>query len=377
MTKNHSELALEPNFDGTIHAVEQTMLHRVDLLKRARLFIIQQDWKRFIDPSLTSRLDLDPDFWQPFDVIAIDDGEMTVIVSEGIPKKKHDPDRPPQIGFERGRIFIIHYGPKHIKGMGQCGHVTDSCAEMIVSPSGFLLNSYAERHSGVWKKYIEHSRITEEMKKMADHEGAPSDIEKDPHKYFTRMEDGKWKFTGGDGDTKIFRNEKEIQNEILRLHAHANDIRVKAMKLKREIMIMTTINIALAVIERITEPSQFIVEEAPLSVPIEGPWVEGDYAAPAAARPRYRLLDLGATKRILRSNENLEPMGEAKHNTPHERRAHWKELRSERFRFKRGQRVLVRACWVGSTERIEGQTRYRVLLDAAGRAPSNRSTQKV
>lgn len=46
---------------------------------------------------------------------------------------------------------------------------------------------------------------------------------------------------------------------------------------------------------------------------------------------------------------------------PHRRRGHYKTLRSERFKHKRGERVWVRPAWVGPREWVLGGTTYRVV----------------
>lgn len=48
---------------------------------------------------------------------------------------------------------------------------------------------------------------------------------------------------------------------------------------------------------------------------------------------------------------------------PHERRRHWRHLRSDYYTRKRGEKILVPACWVGPSESVVGQRRYRVRLD--------------
>jgi len=48
---------------------------------------------------------------------------------------------------------------------------------------------------------------------------------------------------------------------------------------------------------------------------------------------------------------------------PHERRRHWRTLRSDRYTHKKGQRILVDACWIGQSEAVVGKRHYRVRLD--------------
>jgi hypothetical protein len=52
----------------------------------------------------------------------------------------------------------------------------------------------------------------------------------------------------------------------------------------------------------------------------------------------------------------------------HSRRAHTRLLSSAKFRFKQGQRVFVRACWVGPQEWKDegGKQIYRILTERQG-----------
>ena len=50
--------------------------------------------------------------------------------------------------------------------------------------------------------------------------------------------------------------------------------------------------------------------------------------------------------------------------TPHERRSHLRTLRSEFFRpTNRGRQILIPASWIGPSESVVGNRRYRVMLD--------------
>ena len=48
---------------------------------------------------------------------------------------------------------------------------------------------------------------------------------------------------------------------------------------------------------------------------------------------------------------------------PHQRRAHWRTLRSERYGKRRGERVRVRSAWIGDREWIHRGSVYHVLLE--------------
>jgi len=77
-------------------------------------------------------------------------------------------------------------------------------------------------------------------------------------------------------------------------------------------------------------------------------------------RPRFVPLKPDEIRKVMGIRE--EP-GQKGKRRPHERRRHWRVLKSERFTKKRGQRILVEACWVGPSEAVVGMKRYRVRLD--------------
>lgn len=119
------------------------------------------------------------------------------------------------------------------------------------------------------------------------------------------------------------------------------------------------------------DPETFILEEAPLS------WVrreqrDGGYERAMARcglrgsheRPVYRVLK----PRHARERMGIEAPDDVLHGArrPHERRGHWRLLKAERFTKKRGQRVWVSPCWVGPSQSVRGNRRYRVVLDTLG-----------
>lgn len=76
-------------------------------------------------------------------------------------------------------------------------------------------------------------------------------------------------------------------------------------------------------------------------------------------RPRYIVVSNDEIHRVIR-DPNPENAGTVK---PHRRRAHSKLLKSEKFTWKRGQRIFVKACWVGPEQAEYGGERYKVCLD--------------
>lgn len=105
------------------------------------------------------------------------------------------------------------------------------------------------------------------------------------------------------------------------------------------------------------DPQLFVFEQAPLKArePKKGRILRSH------DRPHYVMLQPEAIRRLM----GLTPPVDGAHGgrRPHERRRHWRALKSERFTHKRGERILVEAHWVGTSETVVGKTRYRVRLD--------------
>ena len=103
-------------------------------------------------------------------------------------------------------------------------------------------------------------------------------------------------------------------------------------------------------------PSRFIFEEAPAKTP------NPKFARPVPRSPQRPLYTLLTPKEI-RERLRLPPLQEGGPKTPHERRRHYRTLRSEFFKHKQGQTIVIPACWVGPSEALHGAHRYKVRLD--------------
>jgi hypothetical protein len=118
-------------------------------------------------------------------------------------------------------------------------------------------------------------------------------------------------------------------------------------------------NIATAVEELLllnNSPETFIFESAP-ATPRK---TKSGRITRSPDRPRFIPLKPNEIRATMGIKE--EP-GQKGSRRPHERRRHWRTLKSERYTHKRGQRVLVDACWIGPSEAVVGKRRYRVRLD--------------
>jgi hypothetical protein len=105
------------------------------------------------------------------------------------------------------------------------------------------------------------------------------------------------------------------------------------------------------------EPEYFIFEKSPVN-PRKS---KAGRITRSPDRPHYIPLKPEVIRKTMGLDRPTEDGVNAKR--PHERRRHWRLLKSERFKNKQGQRVMVDACWVGPSEAVVGKTRYRVRLD--------------
>lgn len=103
-------------------------------------------------------------------------------------------------------------------------------------------------------------------------------------------------------------------------------------------------------------PKSYIVEKAPNNTALQ----KGQTVRRSANRKRYMIVSSKDIKRLLgdKSGQNGSTL-----ETGHRRRACWHTLKDPRFRFKAGQRVPVKSCWVGPRTGIDGGERYEVLVD--------------
>lgn len=109
-------------------------------------------------------------------------------------------------------------------------------------------------------------------------------------------------------------------------------------------------------------PDRFVVEVSNPSARAEARAGKGRKILRSGDRPTYTLLEPRRVRQVLGIAEHAAGEERA-HPRPHERRRHFRTLRSERFKEARGRTVVVDACWVGPSEAVVGKRRYRVRLD--------------
>lgn len=87
-------------------------------------------------------------------------------------------------------------------------------------------------------------------------------------------------------------------------------------------------------------------------------------------RTRYIVVPDRDLDRVLRLPGN----GEASKKRGHRRRAHYRRLTAERYRLRRGERVMVRESWIGPKKASYGGETYRVLTHLPSSEP--KATQR-
>lgn len=114
----------------------------------------------------------------------------------------------------------------------------------------------------------------------------------------------------------------------------------------------------------INDPDHFVLEEIPEEAikkrERSGSKKRRDRVPRTYERPRYTIM----RPHNIRKRMGLpEPEACGTKRRPHERRAHLRTLRSSKFVNKKGQRITVKATWVGPKENTVGGKRYRVIVD--------------
>jgi hypothetical protein len=120
-----------------------------------------------------------------------------------------------------------------------------------------------------------------------------------------------------------------------------------------------------AIIQHINNPENFVVEVTPLHYERNKEKLENKpRILRMHERPLYTYLKAKRARTIMGlTDPHHSPRGERNSPVPHERRRHLRTLRSDFFTHKQGQTIVVEATWVGPSESIVGNKRYKVLLD--------------
>lgn len=120
---------------------------------------------------------------------------------------------------------------------------------------------------------------------------------------------------------------------------------------------MNSVGTAMQELMLVNTPDRFIFEDAPVTVKKRGRG--SSHVKRSAERPVYSLLH----PKAIRERMGLPEPSEGGGRIPHERRAHVRTFRSDRYVNMKGKSVMIPATWIGPSENVLGGRRYRVLLD--------------
>lgn len=104
----------------------------------------------------------------------------------------------------------------------------------------------------------------------------------------------------------------------------------------------------------LNSPDRFILERSPVKTRKNPKKILRSHE-----RPVYTILKPSE----IRSRLNISSDSTGRHVRVHERRAHPRVLRSEKFKAMRGKTIIIPATWVGQSEKRVGNHYYKVLLD--------------
>lgn len=108
-------------------------------------------------------------------------------------------------------------------------------------------------------------------------------------------------------------------------------------------------------------PNRFIIENTPLKPRKKKKTKKGIVRIPRSQdRPQYTLLTPQAIKEVLRLPESVK---ESSPRQPHERRRHTRTFTDERFTKMLGKTIIIPATWIGPSENVVKNRRYKVRLD--------------
>lgn len=107
-------------------------------------------------------------------------------------------------------------------------------------------------------------------------------------------------------------------------------------------------------------PDRFVLETTPKKVwEYNGKMKTKQRVARSHQRPLYTVLKPREIREAMRLPEPEVKSGKR----PHERRAHWRTYRSDRYTTSKGRTVRIKSTWIGPKESVVAGKRYKVLVD--------------
>jgi hypothetical protein len=112
---------------------------------------------------------------------------------------------------------------------------------------------------------------------------------------------------------------------------------------------------------RLNSPDRFVVEASPLKKKERKNQTK---ITRSNERPKFNLLTVTEIKKKLGlSGSSSGATGTGSPKSGHPRRRHYRTLASDFYKEKRGETIIVPATWVGPSEVVVGNKRYKVRLD--------------
>lgn len=287
-------------FDKLCGIAERHWPELTPYLERARIFEFPGRAHEVL-PKTLQKFDWWADnFFLPFDVVAVEDTASCVILADMTPN---------QTGLSQDRIFIDCF-PMDNGGVEFADDVEIKTAVSAIAVHAYIIVTGKIRYDAV---------------------------EEDKYLISGHLDDG------------MFASKDEVLMSRDKFRMYSNDSQLIGPELRNagtgieELMYFNT-------------PDRFVVE-----VNHGIPRHNAKKIPRSGERPRYILLKPAEIR--AKMGQNIPEDHIRKSPIPHERRRHTKVLRSEKFRHKQGQTIIVPATWVGATEFTEGKTHYKVLLD--------------
>jgi len=121
---------------------------------------------------------------------------------------------------------------------------------------------------------------------------------------------------------------------------------------------LTNVSVALQELIYFNKPKSFILEETPLK--INEKQMKKNLKIPRShQRPKYTLLEANDIRRKM----GLNSVDDKQTKIPHERRGHIRTFKNDVFKNKKGQSIWVKSTWVGPSESVVKNKRYKVMLN--------------
>jgi hypothetical protein len=292
-----------------VNLLERHLPQYASLLSRAALFTFPgnaHEVLRHDAPAPEEWRFLEETFFLPFPVTAVEDPASCVVLADSVPDA---------VGFATPRLFI-------------------ECCPVSAPDSAFPEDGkpdQAELARQHWRQEAPDACgiVVGSLDRL---------VYRDGHRYFTGQVHGQWILCR---DRILAEDQGALRNVS---HDDFNNQALRgAATCAEEIMWFNA-------------PNRFVFETSPVRVARNH--LRSGRVLRSHERPQYTLV----TPHEARVKLGLaEPTG--RHPTPHARRKHYRKLSSERFTHKQGQVITVPACWVGPSEVVRGNKRYRVLLE--------------